>query len=263
MSFFDLTDKVVLLTGAGGHLGSAIALRCAAAGAYVYLNGRNEAALQNILKAIADKGGKASVLAFDISSEQDVKNNISVIAKEKGRLDGLINNAFSAQKGGIDDSTMADFQRSFSVNVSALFYISQQCLPLLERNGDEPFSSIVNIASMYGMVSPNPEIYGDSAMNNPPFYGASKAAIIQLTRYFAGHITHRGIRTNSISPGPFPPDNIKQSNPEFHAELCKKTPMARIGRADEVAAAVHFLLSNDSSYINGMNMPVDGGWTAW
>jgi NAD(P)-dependent dehydrogenase (short-subunit alcohol dehydrogenase family) len=116
---------------------------------------------------------------------------------------------------------------------------------------------------MYGMVSPDPAIYGDSGMNNPPFYGASKAAVIQLSRYFAGHVIERGIRTNSVSPGPFPPDSIKTTNSEFHAELCKKTPMGRIGQAGEVAAAVHFLLSSDASYINGANLPVDGGWTSW
>lgn len=75
---------------------------------------------------------------------------------------------------------------------------------------------------MYGVVSPDPSIYGDSGMNNPPFYGASKAAIIQLSRYFAGHVTDRGIRTNSVSPGAFPPPAIIKDMPDFHKQLCKK-----------------------------------------
>ncbi len=261
--FFDLTGKVILITGAGGHLGSAIAVRLAKAGAYVYLNGRSEDKLKKVEQDIEDNDGKCSLLAFDITDESAVRDAVAIIKKEHGRLDGLVNNAFLMLTGGVDDATMETFQKSFETNVSALFYLSQQCLPLMERMNGESFSSIVNIASMYGVVSPDPSIYGNSGMNNPPFYGATKAAIIQLSRYFAGHVTNRGIRTNSISPGPFPPEDINNSNPAFHAALCKKTPMDRTGNPEEVAAAVHFLLSNDASYINGINLPVDGGWTAW
>lgn len=261
--FFDLSGNIILVTGAGGHLGRAIALRAAKAGAFVYLNGRTEEKLKSVADDIAAAGGQSSMLPFDVADEQAVRDAVSVIKKERGRLDGLVNNAFAPLKGGIDDATMAAFQQSFETNVSALFYLSQQCLPLLERKQNGKSSSIVNIASMYGMVSPDPAIYGNSGMNNPPFYGATKAAIIQLSRYFAGHVTSRGIRSNAVSPGPFPPEEIKESNPAFHAELCKKTPIGRIGQPDEVAAAVHFLLSDDASYINGINLPVDGGWTAW
>lgn len=261
--FFDLNGKIVLVTGAGGHLGSAIALRLAKAGAFVYLGGRNEDKLKTVEEQIIGAEGKCSALPFDITDEKAVRDAVAIIKKEQGHLDGLVNNAFAPLKGSVDDATMGAFQESFETNVSALFYLSQQCLPLMERKKGESFSSIVNIASMYGMVSPDPSVYGNSGMNNPPFYGAAKAAIIQLTRYFAGHVTERGIRTNTVSPGPFPPTSVKVNDAAFHAELCKKTPMGRTGNPEEVAAAVHFLLSDDASYINGANLPVDGGWTAW
>lgn len=257
-NFFDLTGKIILVTGASGHLGKAIATRIAKAQAHVILNGRDEDKLNEIQKGI---GENSSVLTFDISDEAAVNIAVEEIRNTHGKLDGLVNNAFAALKGGIDVATKDIFQQSFDTNVSSLFHLSKQCLPLMERKIG--YASIVNIASMYGMVSPDPSIYGNSGMNNPPFYGASKAAVIQLSRYFSGHVTNRGIRTNSISPGPFPPESIKEENPDFYEQLCKKTPMGRIGHPDEVAAAVHFLLSDDASYINGVNLPVDGGWTAW
>lgn len=262
--FFDLSDKVILVTGAAGHLGTAISKRLAQAGAFIYLAGRSKQNLTDIEISIKNSGGDAKALPLDITDTDNVTCALATVASEKGRLHGLVNNAFHALAGSIETSTIQDFQKAFETNVSALFYLSQQCLPLLaQENENDDFGSIVNIASMYGMVSPDPSIYGDTGMNNPPFYGASKAAIIQLSRYFAGHATQRGIRTNTISPGAFPPQSLMHSYPEFHEELKRKNPMHRIGHPDEVAAAVHFLLSNDASYINGANITVDGGWTAW
>lgn len=261
---FDLGDKVILVTGAAGHLGHAISGRLVKAGAFVYLNGRTPETLKELESDLSKYAGGCLALPFDISDQKALRENVRTIKEKSGRLDGLVNNAFVPMGGSVDDATYDDFQKCFSVNVSALFDLTQQCLPLLERkHKTDDYASIVNIASMYGVVSPDPSIYGDSGMNNPPFYGASKAAIIQLSRYFAGHVTDRGIRTNSVSPGAFPPPAIIKDMPDFHKQLCKKNPMGRIGNPDEVAAAVHFLLSANSSYVNGINLPVDGGWTAW
>lgn len=259
---FSLNDKVFLVTGAAGHLGSAITKRLYSAGAHIYINGRSPEKLESLAKEIDADPEKLHILDFDISDEEAATKAIETISNDYGRLDGLVNNAYAPLSASVFEATSEDFQKCFDVNVSATFALSQKCFELLGKSTNET-ASIVNIASMYGMVSPDPSIYGDTGMNNPPFYGASKAAIIQLTKYFAGHIIDKGIRTNAVSPGPFPPESIKAEMPEFHANLCTKTPMKRIGRPDEVAATVHFLLSEDSSYINGANIPVDGGWTAW
>jgi NAD(P)-dependent dehydrogenase (short-subunit alcohol dehydrogenase family) len=120
-----------------------------------------------------------------------------------------------------------------------------------------------DVASMYGTVSPDPRIYGASGSNNPPFYGAAKAGLIQLTRYLACHLAASNIRVNSVSPGAFPPDSIRRNQPDFHAELCAKTPLGRIGVPREVAEPIVFLLGAAASYITGANLPIDGGWTVW
>ena len=137
--------------------------------------------------------------------------------------------------------------------------MARETLPFMikQRQG-----SIINIASMYGVVSPNPEIYGTSGQNNPPFYGAAKAGIIQLTKYLACHYVKDGVRANCISPGPFPNLDTKM-NKDFIENLSRKTPMNRVGQPAELQGIAVLLASDASSYINGQNIGVDGGWTVW
>jgi gluconate 5-dehydrogenase len=121
---------------------------------------------------------------------------------------------------------------------------------------------IINISSMYGIVSPDPRIYGDSGYNNPPDYGAGKAGIIQFTKYAACHLAAKGIRVNAVSPGPFPGAEV-QKNEAFITNLKNKVPLGRIGQPADLKGVVVFLASDASSYITGQNIIVDGGWTVW
>lgn len=255
---FDLGGKIVLLTGAAGHLGKAMAERLHRAGAHLYLNGRNRGPLEALA---ARMGDRVDVAPFDLTDAAATRAAVETLRRVHGRLDGLVNNAYGEPDAGETDVAEA-FVAAYRVNVAAAYRLTMEAMPLMRR-ADEPRASVVNIASMYGVVSPDPSIYGDSGMNNPAFYGPSKAALIQLTRYLACHHAQDGIRFNSLTPGPFPPAAIREEMPEFHAALCRKTPLGRTGRADEAAAAVHFLLSDDASYVNGADIAVDGGWTAW
>jgi len=115
---------------------------------------------------------------------------------------------------------------------------------------------------MYGVVSPEPAMYGASGSNSPVMYGAGKAGVIQLTRYCAGNLADRNIRVNSITPGPFPVFT-EASDKDFVERLRAKTMMKREGKADELAGPLLLLCSDASSYMTGSNLIVDGGWTAW
>jgi NAD(P)-dependent dehydrogenase (short-subunit alcohol dehydrogenase family) len=123
------------------------------------------------------------------------------------------------------------------------------------------YASIINIASMYGIVSPQQRLYSSEQQSNPPFYGASKAGLIQLTKYAACEFGKEGIRVNVVSPGPFP--NKETNRRGFIDKLCKQVPLGRVGDADEIQGPLIFLASNASSFVNGENLVVDGGWTIW
>ena len=123
--------------------------------------------------------------------------------------------------------------------------------------------SIVLFSSMYGMVSPDPKVYRAPMKPNPIDYGASKAAIIQLTRYLAVHYGPSGLRFNSLAPGPFPNPAVQTAHPEFVAEIGQKTALGRIGQNAEIVGPTLFLLSDGASFVTGHNLVVDGGWTAW
>jgi len=123
--------------------------------------------------------------------------------------------------------------------------------------------SIVIFSSMYGVVSPDPRIYRWSMTPNPIDYGTTKAAILQMSRYFAVHYGPSGVRFNAITPGPFPNPTIKKTQPEFIQELNKKTPLNRVGINHEIVGPTLFLLTDSASFVTGHNLVVDGGWTAW
>lgn len=263
-SLFDLSGRVALITGAAGHLGRSMAFALAEAGAHVFLNGRTRASLASLRDDIERTGGQATVACFDVTDPEAVREGIAAIREKHGYLNVLVNNAYAGMAGTLENATEADYDRAYRVTVTAAHSLISRSIPLLvngvERMGD---ASVINVSSMYGMVSPQPEVYESEGMNNPPYYGAAKAALLQLTRYAACHLGNRGIRVNAISPGPFPAPDVASGHPEFVARLAAKTPLRRIGSPDELKGALLFLASSASTYVTGANIPVDGGWTAW
>jgi len=251
-----LAGRIAFITGASGHLGSAMAHALAQAGAHVVLNARRIAPLENLCGKLTDEGLKASIAPFDIMDPDARRHAL----KSLPRLDVLINNAYTGRPGPLESATHEDFARAFESGVTAAFDMTRAALPALRASGR---ASVINIASMYGHVSPDPALYGDSGLNSPPWYGAAKGALIQLTRYLACHLAPDNIRVNAISPGPFPRTEISEAKSDFIARLAAKVPMKRIGEAHEIAGPVLFLAGDNSSFVTGINLPVDGGWTAW
>jgi NAD(P)-dependent dehydrogenase (short-subunit alcohol dehydrogenase family) len=265
LSRFRLDGRVAFLSGASGHLGRPMARALASAGAHVVLNGRKLQALEAVADELKGSGLSASLACFDVIDEGAARRHIGLIREQYGRLDVLVNNASVSKPGTIESATPADFEQLYRVNVVAAFQLLQAATPLLQEAGSrrQGSASVINIASMYGSVSPDPSIYGTSGANSPPYYGPAKAGLIQLTRYAACHLATQGIRVNCISPGPFPNAQYLERDSEFHGQLNSKNPMRRTGDPEELQGPLLFLASEASSYVTGINLVVDGGWTAW
>lgn len=262
-ALFRLVGRVAVVTGAAGHLGRAIATGLAEAGAHVRLVGRTEASLTALAAELTGRGLAADVAACDVTRADQIAALLQQIGDRWGRLDILVNNAHAGRAGVMADSRKADYLGAMEIAVAAAAEMVNAGHALLRAAAAARDASVINISSMYGLVSPDPRVYGTSKMNNPPHYGAAKAALLQYTRYAACHLAPDGIRVNAISPGPFPPEAVCTRDPAFCGKLVDKVPMARLGKPDDLKGAAVFLASPASSFVTGANLPVDGGWTAW
>lgn len=255
---FDLRGRGVCVTGGGGHLGSAIAVMLSSAGATVAIIGRSHDKLDAVARQAAR--GKIIPVPGDIAKEEDLQAVIECLEGDVGAVHGWVNNAYAATA-----SPGMSFSRSdvaSSLNSLADLMIATQHAEVSMRRGGVA-GSIVNIASIYGMVSPQPAVYdGRHEWHNPAAYGALKAGVIQFTRYASVHLAPHGIRVNCITPGAFPGNDV-QKDREFISRLSERTPMARVGRPEEVAGAVLYMLSDAASFTTGSNLVVDGGWCSW
>ena len=167
-----------------------MAVAMAHAGAHVVLNARQPGPLEELREELKRQGHSASIANFDVTDEDASRAHLDAIAKSFGRLDVIVNNASAGRPGTLEDADRRDFEQAYLVNVVAPFQIIKAATPLLKEAARKTRggASVVNICSMYGVVSPDPRIYGQSGANNPPYYGAAKAALIQFTRYAACHL---------------------------------------------------------------------------
>jgi len=257
---FDLTGRVAIVTGGAGYLGTALSEALAEAGAHVVVASRTLENCQALAERLSALGPEALALAVDIGQKGSVQALVAATVEHFGRLDVLVNNAITGRAGPVETMTVEDFELTLHYGVTGYFLCTQAALPHL-KNSDA--ASIINIASMYGVVAPDQGIYGDTGLNSPINYNAAKGGVIQMTRFLASYCARDGIRVNAISPGPFPRAEFQAKYPEFMRELGRKNPMNRIGQPWELKGAVVFLASRASSYVTGHNLVVDGGWTAW
>ena len=264
LRLFRLDGRVAFVTGAAGHLGESIAWGLAEAGAQVILAGRNEVRLGALAERLLAAKLRASVVVVDVTDGESVRQAFVRVSEEQKCLHVLVNNAYEGPGGTLETSSAESFAQAYEVAVVGAFRCISAAKPLLRAAARETgHASIINVASMYGIVSPDLRVYDSDDESNPPFYGSAKAALLHLTRYVACEYARHGIRANAISPGPFPKRAICAENPEFHKRLCDKTPMGRTGEPAELKGAVVFLASDASTYVTGANLVVDGGWTLW
>lgn len=257
---FDLDGKVAIVTGGAGLLGSAMSEALCEAGAHVVVASRNLANCQAMSERLGEIGPESLAIELDVGDKASVERTVAATVDHFGRLDILVNNAYSGKLGSVETMTVEEFETSLRHGVTAYFLGFQAALPHLKRSDG---ASVINIASMYGMVAPDQGIYGDTGFNSPINYNAVKGGVLQMSRFMATYCARDGVRVNAISPGPFPRYEAREKFPEFVKELSRKNPMNRVGHPWELKGAVLFLASRASSYVTGQNIVVDGGWTAW
>lgn len=244
----NLEGKIAFITGGSRGIGAAIAKRLAADGASVaitYSKGADAAA--SVVKAIERAGGKATAIQADAGDADAVRSAVERTVKTFGRLDVLVNNAGTAIPMKIEETTLADFDRVFAVNVRGAFVATQAALKHIKSGG-----RIIMIGSCVGERVLTPGLAS---------YSATKGAIKMFAQGLARELGPRGITVNNVQPGPIDTD-LNPASGEWAAGQKAVVPLERYGRADEVAALVAFVAGPESSYINGANLTVDGGTNA-
>jgi len=248
-----LNEKVAVITGAKSGIGFATALRFVAEGAKVVVADVRDASQE--VREITKRGAEALFVQVDVSSESQVNALIEKTVTAYGRLDVLVNNAGMELAKKVTDTTEVEWDRLMSVNLKGVFLCSKVAISVMRRNSG---GVIVNIASELGLV-------GGSEI---AAYCASKGGVVQLTKAMAIDHAGDGIRVNCVAPGPVSTPLLEaiikaSSNPEEERrQIVEKTLLKRLGQAEEIANVILFLASDESSYMTGSIVAVDGGWSA-
>ncbi len=253
-----LTDRHIWVFGGAGYLGQASINLLVAAGANVLCIDLDDKATKYMESE--KLGNKVSAASFNVHHCDLIKEFVGDNINKYGVPHGLVNLTYASTAKALEDLTEYNFDEVTHGALTSSFLLSREVGSLMAKQGR---GSVVLFSSMYGSLSPNPDLYEAPMNKNPIEYGVTKAGIIQMVRYMAVHYGQSNVRFNCISPGPFPNPAVQQSNPEFIERLSKKNPLGRVGKSIEIAGAVAFLLSDAASYITGQNLHVDGGWNCW
>ncbi len=241
-------NRVAIVTGAGGGIGSAIARRLASEGALVVVTDVNEVAAQEVVKSIESERGAATVIAADISKKDSCFALVEKAFALKERIDVLVNNAGINRRGNLLSLSDEDWDVSFTVNLDSMFHLCRAALPHMISGGG---GAIVNTASQWGLY-PAP---------NHIAYNTTKAAVAAFTQNLARDYAPDKIRVNAVCPGeihtPMLEAGVKRSGRTI-ADLDKLVPFGRIGKPDEVAALVAFLASDEAAFMCGSLVEITG-----
>ena len=252
---FDLTDKTTLVTGAASGIGEAIAHALSGAGAFVYVADVDEVNGERVAGDIGENGGNAEFLKLDVASHTDCDNALRVVTAGRSNLDILVNNAGIGHVGTILQATGEDLDRLFAVNVRGMFDLTKAFIGgMIDRR----YGVIINIASIGGIL----------AIRDRIAYCTTKFAVVGMTKCIALDHAAQGIRANAVCPGrvetPFVRTRLAEyPDPEqAYREMAATQAVGRMGKPEEIAAAVLYLASDEAAFVTGTALEIDGGWAA-
>ncbi len=246
-----LAGRVALVTGAASGIGAATAKRLAAEGAAVLVTDVQDEAGAEVVKEITEAGGRAAYVHLDVISEPGWEAAVAAGVREFGGLDILVNNAGMGDLAPIEDTSLADWERTIGIDQTGVFLGMKTASAALAASGH---GSVINISSIFGT---------SGGFGTSPAYHAAKGAVRTLTKNIALHWADRGIRVNSVHPGFIDTPILDQARgTPVEQEMLDVTPMGRLGQPAEVAAGIAYLASDDASFVTGLELYIDGGYLA-
>lgn len=250
---FDLSGKIALVTGAASGIGEAIAVTLAGAGAFVYVTDLDEAEGRRVTRSIAENGGEAEFSMLDVADRERCTEIAETVSARSGRLDILVNNAGVGHVGTLLQTSEADLDRLYSINVRGMFNLTKAFLPGMIDRGS---GVVVNIASIGGVV----------AIRERLAYCTTKFAVVGFTKCLALDHAMYGIRANAICPGRVETPFVKRRLAEYpdpqkaYADMAATQAVGRMGRPEEIAAAALYLASDEAAFVTGTAFEIDGGF---
>lgn len=248
-----MEKKIILITGGSSGIGLTLASVLNNAGYHVVAMSRSREKIQRGLEEMPHLKGAVDFIKGDISNEEDIQNAVDFLEKTHGVLHGLVNNAAILSKGTIETTSVEEWRRTLDINLTGTYMLTKALLPLLRKAGG---ASVVNVSSVAGL-KPGTSIA----------YSVSKAGLDMLTKFLAGDLGPYNIRVNSVNPGlvrtnihldnKIVPDQTAYEN--MIQKAAPRYPVGRIGKPEDIAEVIAYLLSDKASWITGSVLPVDGG----
>lgn len=255
---FSLKDKIAFVAGGAGLIGAETCVALASAGAKTIILDVNSKRGEKIQKDITKSGYAAYFEYLDITKLEDLEKKLKDLTKKYGLPDSWINVAYPHTKdwgSGDEDLKLSSLRRNIDMHLNSYAWMSWKTAMLMRKHKIN--GSIVNFGSIYGVVANDFTVYENTPMTGAFAYTAIKGGIVNLTRYIASYFGGNGIRINTVCPGGI----FDNQNKIFVRNYEKKVPLKKMGRPDEIASVVLFLVSEAASYITGATIMVDGGWT--
>lgn len=257
---FDLSEEVILLLGFTGPIGRQFSSVFAESGCTLILGDINENAGIKRAEKLKETNSTIEFIRIDVSIENEIVKIVKHVEEKHGRLSVLVNN-YSTQPPGFnkkfEESDLGNWCRVLEVNLSGMYLACREASKLMMK---QRYGSIINVSSILGVLAPDQRIYGNSGLNAPASYTASKSGVIGLTKYLAAYLGKDNIRVNCISPAGVNPGDV---NEEFVRNYSYKIPLGRMANMDDLKGSAVFLASRASEYVTGHNLVVDGGLNIW